>query len=112
MAPFWTEKQIEDWLTQESRVITLPCGTCRCISANRLFWENYDWMLDVKLWGHSDAFFVDLAMRWAAESGHSFEESFVNACAAYCTMLRGVVEECRPQIEANLKQPRRRSGEA
>ncbi len=40
--PFYTEKQIEDWLESETREVTLPNGTTRAVSVIRLAWSKAD----------------------------------------------------------------------
>lgn len=71
---FWTEKQIEEWLESETRLITLPDGSTRPLTDFRMTWVLYDDL--IQIWGYTPEQFV----RWAVEEttlhGITLEKAF------------------------------------
>lgn len=75
---FWTEKQIEDWLTLETRAWPLPDGTKRHITVDKLIWSKADSL--VLCDGYSRA----------KLTGYALEESQLQK-VDFDTAFRGVV---------------------
>lgn len=98
MAPFWTDAPIEDWPTTETRLIEIPDGTQRPVTATWLVWEYYDWITRTEV--VTPERLVTLAIRDAEEMNRAFEESFAAGCIAWAQMRIQVLGMFKPHVEA------------
>jgi hypothetical protein len=78
---FFTERQTEEFLTPETRTLTLPDGTSRPLTVMKIFWHSYDFLLTWELYTPEQLMRFTLGN--AAAKGYSFEESF-QATMSYC----------------------------
>ena len=74
MRTFWTEKEIETYLTRETRTVRLPGGRARTLSCFNLTWRNLDGLIYYKI--STEEQLCDTAEKIASETGKSFEECF------------------------------------
>jgi len=79
MAFFITEKETEDYLTEETRVIPMPDGSQRAFSGFKLMWYSLDYLISTTDFTRKQL--VELAVVNAEEMGYSFEDSFPNVLA-------------------------------
>lgn len=105
MAPFWTDTPIEDWPTTETRLIEMPDGEQRPVTANWLVWEYYDWMIRTRR--ITAERIVALAMQDDYKPPRTFEESFSAVCTGWGLMHIEVLEMFKPQIERRKAELRR-----
>lgn len=81
MGFFITEKEVEDYLAQETRDIVMPDGTRRPMTAFKLAWRSFDFILD-----NTEYVTEQTITGWAQDeaqgSGRSFEQAF-HAVLAY-----------------------------
>ena len=74
MKPFLTEKQTEDLLLSETRVLELPDGRAAVVTANRLFWYSVDLMIEANITTMDDLYrFTHMDM---SAQNRSFTDSF------------------------------------
>lgn len=84
MGEFYTEKQIEAYLVNESRVLILPDGRKESVTVSRLTWEQLEGLIRLELFkGEEDV--IRHVFDWYNEDGrkYDFTEYFWNY-VAYC----------------------------
>lgn len=74
MGTFWTEKEIEEWVTSETRILILPDGIKRPFTGYKLMWSIHDDL--VWLGGYSPKQLIGWAVQETELSGVSFEKTF------------------------------------
>jgi len=79
MAFFITEKETEDYLSEETRLIPMPDGTQRAFTGFKLMWRSLDYLISTTDFTSKEL--VELADVNAEEMGYSFEASFPNMLA-------------------------------
>lgn len=87
MSFFITEKQTEQWLERETRLITMPDGSMRPITGFRLMWSGFDFILEHSL-TIDEARLVELALMSARETNRTLEQQFPNVVAYVHQALR------------------------
>jgi hypothetical protein len=79
MGVFWTERNVENWLEPESRVLLLPDGTTHAVTGRKLMWELHDELL------RSTSYSAQQFIQWALEecnlSGLSLDRTFEGVIA-------------------------------
>lgn len=66
MKTFWTDKEIENFLTQETRTVQLPEGRRRTVNCFHLTWRQLDGLLHYNIF--SEEWYADHAEKIAQES--------------------------------------------
>lgn len=79
MAFFITEKETEDYLSEETRLIPMPDGSQRAFTGFKLMWRSLDYLILTTDFTSKDL--VELAILDAEEMGYTFEASFPNMLA-------------------------------
>ena len=79
MAFFITEKETEDYLSEETRLIPMPDGTQHAFTGFKLMWGSFDYLILTTDFTSKEL--VELAVLDAEEMGYSFEDSFPNILA-------------------------------
>lgn len=70
----WTDKQIEAWVSPETRLITMPDGSVRSFTMTALSWMAHDELVDT---GHyTEEWLVRLAWEDAQRTKRPFELLF------------------------------------
>jgi hypothetical protein len=79
MAFFISEKETEDYLSEETRMIPMPDGEQRAFTGFKLMWRSLDYLVLTTDYSSKDL--VEQAAVNAEETGCSFEDSFPNVLA-------------------------------
>jgi hypothetical protein len=66
---FRTDKETEEWLVVERRVLPMPDGQQRVFADFRVVWGAFDYL--VREWGYTPARLVELTLLSAAEEGRT-----------------------------------------
>ncbi len=83
---FQTEKETEAMLELETRDLPMPDGSTRSISAFRMAWNSYDFILACGVRGPADI--TKLIADDADKAGKSFQEYFPGAVGAIHKAIR------------------------
>jgi len=73
---FLTEKQIEDYLKIESRILFMPEGGHEIVRANRLCWDIYDTIIELR--DRTVEEIIDYTRQHMKMANLSFEEAFIS----------------------------------
>lgn len=96
MGDFYTEKQIEEYLQNESRVLILPDGTKRSVTVNRLTWELLESLIGLELFKNEEEL-IQRVFDWYKEDGrYDFTEYFWNYIAYCYSMVKNPATGQRP----------------
>lgn len=79
MKPFLTEKQIEDLLVNETRMLPLPGGGEQVMTGPNLMWQAVDFITGTHRFTMNEL--IGFARSTMAEKGYSFEEAFQSVVA-------------------------------
>ena len=79
MTFFITEKETEDYLSEETRMIPMPDGTQRAFTGFKLMWRSLEYLILTTDFTSKEL--VELAVLDAEEMGYTFEDSFPNMLA-------------------------------
>lgn len=74
-----TEKQIEDLLVNETRMLPLPGGGEQVMTGPKLMWDNLDLIIRTRSFTLDEI--IALSRQTMSSKGYSFEEAFKSVVA-------------------------------
>jgi hypothetical protein len=79
MKTFMTEKQIEDLLVNETRMLPLPGGGEQVMTGPKLMWQSVDFFINASI--YTQAELIGFTRRTMTEKGYSFDDAFKSVIA-------------------------------
>lgn len=79
MKTFMTEKQIEDLLVNETRMLPLPGGGEQVMTGPKLMWQAVDFFINSRSYTLNEL--IGFTRSTMTEKGYSFEEAFKSVVA-------------------------------
>ena len=89
MSRFITEKETESYLEYSSRLLTMPNGSSCSVSAMKLTWDYYDFILSRP--SYSESIVMDFARRLSEDENIDFDLAFDNVVGYIGNRLREIL---------------------
>jgi hypothetical protein len=84
---FINQREIDEWMTQETRVLTLPDGSSQTVTENRTTWRSFDFIVETGYFSHSRL--IELVASHADYHHKPFEHDFAGLLAyIHCEIRR------------------------